>query len=34
VVDEHDPASVVSIVNIERADHWARQRAVDIIEER
>jgi len=34
VVDEHDPASVVSIVNIERADHWARQRAVEIIEER
>ena len=34
VVDEHDPASVVSIVSIERADHWARQRAVEIIEER
>jgi 1-deoxy-D-xylulose-5-phosphate reductoisomerase len=34
VVDEHDPASVVSIVNIERADHWGRRRAVEIIEER
>src|SRR5207253_8317159 len=34
VVDEHDPASVVSIVSIERADHWVRQRAVEIIEER
>ena len=26
VVDEHEPASVVSVVNIERADTWARQR--------
>jgi 1-deoxy-D-xylulose-5-phosphate reductoisomerase len=34
VVDEHDPGSVVSIVNIERADRWARQRAAEIIEER
>jgi 1-deoxy-D-xylulose-5-phosphate reductoisomerase len=34
VVDEHDPASVVSIVNIERADQWGRRRAVEIIEER
>ena len=25
VVDEHEPASVVSIVNIERADGWARR---------
>ncbi len=24
VVDEHEPASVVSIVHIERADAWAR----------
>ena len=34
VVDEHAPASVVSVVNIERADTWARSRAAEIIEER
>jgi 1-deoxy-D-xylulose-5-phosphate reductoisomerase len=34
VVDEHEPASIVSIVNIERADAWARQRTAEIIEER
>jgi 1-deoxy-D-xylulose-5-phosphate reductoisomerase len=34
VVDEHEPASVVSVVNIERADAWARQRAAEIVEER
>jgi 1-deoxy-D-xylulose-5-phosphate reductoisomerase len=34
VVDEHEPASVVSIVHIERADQWARQRTAEIIEER
>ena len=34
VVDEHDPASVVSVVHIERADAWARKRAAEIIEER
>jgi 1-deoxy-D-xylulose-5-phosphate reductoisomerase len=34
VVDEHEPASVVSIVNIERADTWARQRAAELAEER
>jgi 1-deoxy-D-xylulose-5-phosphate reductoisomerase len=34
VVDEHEPASVVSVVNIERADAWARKRAAEIIEER
>jgi 1-deoxy-D-xylulose-5-phosphate reductoisomerase len=34
VVDEHEPASVVSIVNIERADGWARGRAAEIAEER
>jgi len=34
VVDEHDAAPLISIVNIERADHWARQRAAEIIEER
>jgi 1-deoxy-D-xylulose-5-phosphate reductoisomerase len=33
-VDEHEPASVVSIVNIERADSWARKRAAEIIEGR
>jgi len=34
IVDEHEPASIVSVVTIERADHWARQRAAEIIEER
>jgi len=34
IVDEHEPASVVSIVNIERTVRWARQRAAEIIEER
>ena len=34
VVDEHDPGSVVSVVNIERADTWARARTAEIIEER
>ncbi|HEY6567967.1 MAG TPA: 1-deoxy-D-xylulose-5-phosphate reductoisomerase [Actinomycetota bacterium] len=34
VVDEHEPASVVSIVSIERADGWARLRTAEIIEER
>ena len=34
VVDEHEPGSVVSVVNIERADTWARARAAEIIEER
>jgi 1-deoxy-D-xylulose-5-phosphate reductoisomerase len=34
VVDEHEPGSVVSIVSIERADGWARQRAAEIVEER
>jgi 1-deoxy-D-xylulose-5-phosphate reductoisomerase len=34
VVDEHEPASVVSLVHIERADAWARRRASEIIEER
>jgi 1-deoxy-D-xylulose-5-phosphate reductoisomerase len=33
VVDEHQPGSVVSLVNIERADAWARQRVAEIIEE-
>ncbi|MEO8292268.1 MAG: 1-deoxy-D-xylulose-5-phosphate reductoisomerase [Actinomycetota bacterium] len=34
VVDEHEPASVVSLVHIERADAWARRRAAEIAEER
>src|SRR6476646_9757350 len=34
IVDQHEAASVVSIVNIERTDRWARQRAAEIIEER
>jgi 1-deoxy-D-xylulose-5-phosphate reductoisomerase len=35
VVDEHEaPASVVSVVNLERADSWARRRAAEIIEAR
>jgi 1-deoxy-D-xylulose-5-phosphate reductoisomerase len=33
VVDEHEaPSSVVSIVNLDRADSWARHRAAEIIE--
>jgi 1-deoxy-D-xylulose-5-phosphate reductoisomerase len=34
VVDEHDPSQVVSVVNITRADEWARARTAEIIEER
>jgi 1-deoxy-D-xylulose-5-phosphate reductoisomerase len=34
VVDEHEPGPLVSIVNIERADTWARARATEIIEDR
>jgi 1-deoxy-D-xylulose-5-phosphate reductoisomerase len=35
VVDEHEaPSSVVSVVNLERADTWARARAAEIIEQR
>jgi 1-deoxy-D-xylulose-5-phosphate reductoisomerase len=35
VVDEHEaPSSVVSVVNLERADGWARRRAAEIIESR
>jgi 1-deoxy-D-xylulose-5-phosphate reductoisomerase len=34
IVDEHEPAPMVSVVNIERADGWARKRAAEIIEER
>ena len=31
VVDEHEPPSVVSVVNLERADAWARRRAEELI---
>jgi 1-deoxy-D-xylulose-5-phosphate reductoisomerase len=35
VVDEHEaPSSVASVVNLERADAWARRRAAEIIEGR
>jgi 1-deoxy-D-xylulose-5-phosphate reductoisomerase len=35
VVDEHEaPSSVTSVVNLERADAWARRRAAEIIEAR
>ncbi|MGH2660705.1 MAG: 1-deoxy-D-xylulose-5-phosphate reductoisomerase [Actinomycetota bacterium] len=35
VVDEHEaPSSVVSVVNLDRADGWARTRAAEIIEAR
>ena len=35
VVDEHEaPSSVASVVNLERADAWARRRAAEIIETR
>ena len=34
VVDEHDPAKVVSLVTLERADAWARRRTVELIESR
>jgi 1-deoxy-D-xylulose-5-phosphate reductoisomerase len=31
VVEDHQPASVVSVVSLERADGWARQRAAELI---
>ncbi|MEX0991371.1 MAG: 1-deoxy-D-xylulose-5-phosphate reductoisomerase [Actinomycetota bacterium] len=31
IVDEHEPPSVVSVVNLERADAWARRRAAQVI---
>jgi 1-deoxy-D-xylulose-5-phosphate reductoisomerase len=35
VVDEHEaPSTVLSVVNLERADAWARRRAAEIIEAR
>ncbi|MGH2723292.1 MAG: 1-deoxy-D-xylulose-5-phosphate reductoisomerase [Actinomycetota bacterium] len=30
VLDEHEPASVVSVVSLERADGWARRRAAEL----
>jgi 1-deoxy-D-xylulose-5-phosphate reductoisomerase len=33
VLDEHEPASVVSLVTLDRADGWARRRAAELIEE-
>ena len=33
VVDEHDAPSVLSLVNLERADTWARRRASEIVGE-
>ena len=34
VVDQHEPASVVSAVSIERADGWARQQTAELIDAR
>jgi hypothetical protein len=34
VVDEHEAAPVVSLVSLERADAWARSRAVELLAER
>jgi 1-deoxy-D-xylulose-5-phosphate reductoisomerase len=34
VVEEHEPAAVVSLVTLERADSWARKRAAELIETR
>lgn len=34
VLDEHEPAAVVSLVTLERADAWARLRAAELIESR
>jgi 1-deoxy-D-xylulose-5-phosphate reductoisomerase len=34
VVDEHEPAKVVSLVTLERADAWARRRTAELIESR
>ena len=31
VMDEHDPAPVVSEVALSRADRWARERASEVI---
>jgi 1-deoxy-D-xylulose-5-phosphate reductoisomerase len=32
VLDDHEPASVVSVVTLDRADAWARRRAAEIID--
>jgi 1-deoxy-D-xylulose-5-phosphate reductoisomerase len=32
VLDEHEPASVVSLVTLDRADAWARRQAAELIE--
>ena len=34
VLEEHEPAAVVSLVTLERADAWARKRAAELIETR
>ena len=34
VVEEHEPAGVVSLVTLERADAWARKRAAELIASR
>jgi 1-deoxy-D-xylulose-5-phosphate reductoisomerase len=34
VLDEHEPAPVVSVVTLERVDSWARARATELIESR
>jgi 1-deoxy-D-xylulose-5-phosphate reductoisomerase len=34
VVDDHEPAKVVSLVTLERADAWARRRTAELIEPR
>ena len=34
VVDDHEPAKVVSLVTLERADTWARRRAAELIDAR
>jgi len=34
VVDDHEPASVVSLVTLDRANAWARRRAAEFIEAR
>jgi 1-deoxy-D-xylulose-5-phosphate reductoisomerase len=34
VLDEHDPAPVVSVVSLDRADGWARRRAAELIQGR
>jgi 1-deoxy-D-xylulose-5-phosphate reductoisomerase len=34
VVEEHEPAKVVSLVTLERADTWARRRTAELIESR